>query len=172
MSHPLKRQAPQIVLSEQQQEFLTKLVLGRTTEKHYSQRASIILGASKGVTTTALSKDLGLNYETVKIWRRRWYASQEKLSELEGTEVPHKYHKAMLEVLTDQERPGAPCKFTAAQVCQIIALACESPGSCGYPVSHWSNELLAKEAQKRGIVEKISATQVGRFLKSGGFKTA
>jgi len=53
------------------------------------------------------------------------------------------------------------------QVAQIIAVACENPQACEYPVSHWTTPLLAKEVIKRGIVESISPASVGRFLKGG-----
>jgi hypothetical protein len=49
-----------------------------------------------------------------------------------------------------------------------IALACETPTEY---LSQWSRKTLAEEAVKRGIVEKISPTTIGRFLKSGADKT-
>ncbi len=38
----------------------------------------------------------------------------------------------------DEPRQGAPVKFTAEQVVQIMALACEAPQVCGLPISQWS----------------------------------
>jgi hypothetical protein len=71
-------------------------------------------------------------------------------------------------VLADAPRPGGPATFTPEQLCQIMAVACEPPGDSGRPISQWTPRELADEASKRGIVARISARTVGRFLVSGG----
>ena len=73
--------------------------------------------------------------------------------------------------MSDAHRSGSPGKFSAEQVAQIIAIACEVPQDSGYPVSHWTAQEIALEAEKRGIVNSISERQVGRFLKRGGSTT-
>jgi transposase len=67
--------------------------------------------------------------------------------------------------LADEDRPGAPGQFTPEQVAQIYALACEPPENSGRPITHWTAAELADELQKRGVVESISASQVGRYLR-------
>ena len=67
-------------------------------------------------------------------------------------------------MLSDEPRPGNPGKFTPEQVTQILALACEPPEKSGRPITHWTAHELADEAQKRGIVASISASQVNRYL--------
>lgn len=62
--------------------------------------------------------------------------------------------------------------FTTEQVVQIVALACESPQTPGYPLSHWTPMELAAEAIKRGIVKRVSPRSVGRFLKGSYFTTS
>ncbi len=62
-------------------------------------------------------------------------------------------------VLSDEPRWGAPVKFSAEQVVQIIAIACETPQLSGRPISQWSAWELADEAIIRGIVTTISAQQ-------------
>ena len=109
--------------------------------------------------------------ESIAVWRNRWQENQEKLSALEGEKDDKKYYEAIVEILSDAPRPGAPATFTTEQVCQIMAISCEPPENSGYPVSHWSSTLLKDELIKRKIVESISVTQVGRFLKSGRHKT-
>ena len=74
------------------------------------------------------------------------------------------FEARLLALLADDARSGAPPKFSAEQMAAIIALACERPGDCGLPVSHWTPAELAREAIKRGIVESISPRQVDRFL--------
>ncbi len=47
----------------------------------------------------------------------------------------------------------------------ILALSCEAPEGSGRPISRWTPREVAEEAVKRGMVERISVRQVGRFLK-------
>ena len=49
-------------------------------------------------------------------------------------------------------------------MCQLVALACDSPENHGYPISHWTQPELANEAVKQGIFEKISSRHIGRLL--------
>jgi hypothetical protein len=60
--------------------------------------------------------------------------------------------------------PGVKPKFTAEQICAIVALACEPPEATGVPITHWSQSELARQAVARGIVPEISHNSVGRFL--------
>ena len=53
------------------------------------------------------------------------------------------------------------------QITQIVALSCEEPQQSGRPITNWTQRELADEAEKRGIVKKISHRSVGRFLKRG-----
>jgi putative transposase len=68
-------------------------------------------------------------------------------------------------LLSDAYRSGTPPKFSAEQVVQIIALACEAPLDSERPVSHWTPKEIAAEAMRRGIVKSISVQSVERFLK-------
>ncbi len=63
--------------------------------------------------------------------------------------------REMIEILTDRQRDGAPVKFTAEQVTQILALACEEPSLSKRPINSWTNRELADEAELRGIVNRI-----------------
>ena len=98
----------------------------------------------------------------MRLWRRRWVEWQDMPLEEYSVETR----------LSDAARSGSPGKFSAEQVAQIIAIACEVPQDSGYPVSHWTAKELAMEAVKRGVVESISERQVGRFLKRGSVTTA
>ncbi len=51
------------------------------------------------------------------------------------------------------------------QITQIVALACEPPEDSERPISHWTTRELADEAQKRSIVDFISAGAVGHLLR-------
>ncbi len=77
----------------------------------------------------------------------------------------NKLKELILDLLSDNPRPGAPPDFTPEQVTQIIALACSPPRDCGVELSHWTTTALAKEAVKQKIVDSISPASIGRFLK-------
>ena len=91
---------------------------------------------------------------------------------LECVEKPPALREAIGRVLGDLPRAGCGGKFTAEQIAQILAVACEPPEKSGRPVTHWTPRELAGEAVKRGIATSISVRQVGRFLKGGGASAA
>ena len=106
------------------------------------------------------------------MWRQRWQEEGEQLASAEAKAVSDKQLKKMIEnILSDAPRRGTPKFFKVEQVVQIVALACEDPKKSQRPISHWTPTELAQEAEKRGIVEKISPRSVGRFLK-GSHSTA
>ena len=100
-------------------------------------------------------------------WRGRWADFFSVLCRIEEEEGKKALTKHIDQMLSDAPRPGAPAKFTAEQVCQIIAVACQEPEDCGHPLSHWTPQALRLEIINRGIVSSISVRQVGRFLKRG-----
>ncbi len=61
----------------------------------------------------------------------------------------------IIRVLRDEFRSGSKSFFSVEQIVQIVAIACEDPGSSELPVTHWTPKELADEAVKRGIVEQI-----------------
>lgn len=168
----ITKKASVIFLTDRQKQVLGRIVATKKIEHRYHQRASIIIGADQGQSNSHLGRYLGMRHETVQHWRDKWLQNQEKLQKLDEEKEEKKYLSSLLKILSDEQRPGTPSKFTAEQVCQIIAVSCEPPESSGYPVSHWSLPLLSQEVVKRGIVDSISVAQVGRFLKSKGSKTS
>jgi transposase len=155
--------AAKIIVSERQQVLLREFSKSRTVAKGVVQRATIILLGFAGLRNEAIAVQVGLNRLQVGIWRQRWREAWESLCVWECTE-PHRLREAILDVLADAPRPGAPATFTAEQVAQIVALACEPPELSGRPISHWTLRELRDEAIARQIVEAISVSQVGRFL--------
>lgn len=148
MAHP---PAAAIPLRADQKAQLESLVRAHSTPQQVALRARIILLAGEGVGVSEAADRLGVWRKTVSCWRQRWLAGAPAAS--------------VGERLADIPRPGAPATFTPAQICSIMALACEPPEASGLPISHWSQSDLAREAQKRGLVESISQRSVGRFLK-------
>jgi transposase len=155
--------AAKIIISERQQKLLEEFRKSRTLGKCLAQRAMIILLGFTGMLNEQIAARVGLNRTQVGIWRVRWRDAWEALCVWECTE-PHRLREAILDVLSDAPRPGAPVTFTAEPVSQIVALACEPPKLSGRPINHWTLRELRDEALKRKIVTAISASQIGRFL--------
>lgn len=146
----MKRRKNRIHLTEHERTKLERIKSKHTTPQNEAKRAHIILLADEGVAYLEIARRLMINKETVTTWVKRWNDSQ-------GVEVQER--------LKDLPRPGAPDKFTPEQVCLIIALACESPETCGRPITHWTARELADEVSKQNIVDSISITHMGRLLK-------
>jgi putative transposase len=123
--------------------------------------------AFAGCKNEVIAERLGCERHGVGIWRRRWQRAFAKLVVVECVEKPAALRDAIAEVLGDLARAGCGGKFTAEQIAQILAVACEPPENSGRPVTHWTPRELADEVIHRGIVPTISARQVGRFLKGG-----
>lgn len=68
--------------------------------------------------------------------------------------------------MRDAPRSGAPGKFTAEQITQVLAIACESPSQSGRPITHWTARELRDEVINRGIVGEISESRIGHFLRT------
>lgn len=165
MAHP---QASQIRLTPKQQFILEQIIRRPTSSQGLVKRVKLILAAAKDTNNTQLCVALQMSRTTVRLWRKRWEDSANRLMAAEAKGLNAKQlTQLIISVLQDRERPGTPATFSTEQVVQIVALACENPDKSGRPVSHSTPAELADEAVKRGIVEQISSRSVGRFLKRG-----
>lgn len=136
------------------------------------RRASIILSAANGNTNLNIAKELKLSRTTVALWRERFAAATADLTTA-SEQLDDKELLSITEtLLSDNYRSGSPATFSAEQILQIIALACETPSNSKLPSSHWTAQELATEAMKRGIVKSISAQSIARFLKRGRPQTS
>lgn len=156
--------AARIVLSERQQEILQQMIRSTTLSRRLVQRASVILLAFDRHLNEDIATKVGLSRKQVGLWRRRWKESFDALVSIECRETHATLRRAIENVLNDAPRSGAHGKFTAEQITQIMAIACEPPERSGRPVDHWTHAELADEAVKRKIVSSISPRQVGRYL--------
>src|SRR5271155_6110661 len=155
--------AAKVRVSEKQLAVLEELSRSRTAAKGIVQRALILVLGFQGLLNEQIAEVVGLNRQQVGVWRKRWRDAWESLCVWECTE-PQRLREAILDVLADAPRPGGPATFTAEQVAQIVALACEPPELSGRPISCWTLRELRDEAIKRQIVAAISVSQVGRLL--------
>lgn len=150
-------------ISQTQGEILDRLIKRPSTTQQLAQRARIVRRCASDVRNQHIADDEKATVNPVKKWRGRWLEAEGTAKELET---------AVESILSDQPRSGAPPKFTAEQVCQMIAIACEPPEESERPVTEWTPRELADEAVKRGIVSSISTRQAGRFLKRGRSEAA
>jgi len=161
-----------ITLTEKQRDVLSQIVTSRTHRLDHIDRAQIILLSSTLKPNVQISRELSISISTVKKWRKRWLKNEGRLLLVDEKEKGINYVRKILEILSDEQRSGAPCTFTAEQVCQIMSLACERPEDSEMPISHWSLNSLKNEIINRGIVETISRSRLAVFLKSRGYKTS
>jgi transposase len=140
-----------IILSAEEYQQLTDRAHGARTAHRDVIRARIILAAAEGRTNASIAADLGLHVDTVRKWRRRFF--QERLAGL-----------------ADRSRTGRPRQFSAVQVAEVKALACELPATSEAPLAKWSCPDLAAEAVRRGVVESVSASTVRRWLAADAIK--
>ncbi len=152
-----------LTLSSEQQGILETIVRSREAPHSLVQRAQIVLSAHAGERNKAISQRLELCEETVGFWRKRWLT--ESLALEKQADQPKPLREAISQLLADKPRPGCPGIFTAEQICQLLAVACETPPE---HLSHWTQPELARTAIERGIVDTISSSSIGRFLKSRG----
>ena len=167
----LVREASKIQLSEKQEKILTEMAKGSHTPMHFKLRSQLILYAAAGWTNNTIETSMNVSAKKVKRWRDRYSAMHNELQQIER-DAPHKLRKTIELLLSDEQRPGGPPKFTDEQVAVIIAIACKDPAEYGLPFSHWSPSSLQAEVIKIGIVDTISVRQVGRFLKKSGPQAA
>lgn len=162
-----------INVSQRHQQLLQQITRCKTNSYRLVQRAQLVLLAAAGMKNIMIAKQLQLSRTSVRQWRQRWLESAEQLqsAQVEGINDSELTQK-LVAVLTDEQRPGGPAKFSLEQIVQIVAVACEQPASSGRPISHWTPRELAQEVVKRGIVQEISPRSVGRFLKRGNIATA
>lgn len=166
------KKAPVLAVSVRQRELLEQILRRPTSQQQHVLRARIIRLAADGQGNGQIAVALQVDRKTVYHWRTRWTEASAQLVAIEAETDDPTFAKAILACLSDAPRPGAPVKYTAETVCQIIAVACEEPQACGHPISHWTPATLRAEIITRGIVDEISHRQVGRFLKGGGSQAA
>jgi transposase len=154
----MPKRATAVVLSAKEQEGLLHIIKRHRSEQQVVLRARIVLTAAQGSSNAQIARELGINVDTVRLWRDRWVG-------LQGIDLET---VSLAERLQDAPRPGVKPKFTTDQRCQMAALACEAPAQAGRPISQWTGREIVDELKARGIVEQISPRHAARLLKKGG----
>src|SRR5258708_26510200 len=162
--------AAKITILERQQEILRTFSRSVTAPSRLRQRASIIILAFDGLLNEDIAQRVGLTHRQVGRWRRRWAHAWNQLIDIECCESRADLRRAIQAVLSDEPRPGATARFTAEQVTQILAVACEPPEKSGRPITHWTARELTDEVIRRRIVTSISPSQVSRYLREAALQ--
>jgi len=139
-----------IVLTDPERRELSRRARSTRTPHRDRIRARIVLAARDGQTNAAIARQVGVNVDTVRKWRKRFVAGR-------------------LVGLRDAPRPGRPRRLPDAVRAQVIALACELPATSGVPLSRWSSPELARELTARCRV-RVSQSTVRRWLAEDALK--
>lgn len=155
-----------VLLSDRLRGVLERLARRQTSPQRLVRRLQLVLAAADGGNNEDLARRCGVTRGTARTWRARWLGAAPRLeAAVTAGDDDRLLAHLVADALADAPRAGAPPTFTAEQVVQIVALACEPPPGCDRPVSHWTPRELADEAITRQIVPTISPRSVGRFLK-------
>jgi putative transposase len=166
-------QPPAVVLSDRLRGVLEHLARCHTSPQRLVRRLQIVLAAADGRNNEQIARHLDLHCATARTWRTRWLVLAPRLEAAVAAGDDDRLLACLVtDALADAPRSGAPPTFSAEQVVQLVALACEPPPGSDRPVSHWTARELAEEAVTRGIVPTISPRSVGRFWGSGRPPTA
>ena len=141
---------PQVQLTARQRACLERIARRQTSPQRLVRRAKILLALETGANQCHVMRQMRLNRGPVYTWRQRWLALVPKLEQIEADGGSEKALTTMIvEALTDRPRSGTPATFTAEQIVQIVAVACEDPADSGRPISHWTPREVAEEVRKR-----------------------
>ena len=161
-------QPPAVCLSDRLRAVLEQLARRQTSPQRLVRRVRMVLGAAAGLNNDQIARQIGSSRGRVRTWRTRWLTAAPRLeaAAADGTD-DRVLAQLVADALDDAPRSGAPATFTAEQVVQIVAIACEPPPASARPTSHWTPQEIAAEAVTRGIVPTISPRSIERFLGSG-----
>jgi putative transposase len=148
---------PVVDLSAEERQALDALERRHTVPQQVAVRARIIQLAAEGLNNCQIARHLGLDVDTIRLWRGRWLG-------FHGVPL---VDLGIEDRLTDAPRPGRPVQIAAEAVCQIHQVACEAPSQSGRPISQWTNREIADEIVRRGIRSAISPRHAARIVKRG-----
>src|SRR6266571_7380074 len=68
----MPKRATQVVLSEKEQETLTRISRRYRSEQQVALRERIVLAAAQGQSNARIARELEINVDTARLWRDRW----------------------------------------------------------------------------------------------------
>ncbi|MGH9104527.1 MAG: IS630 family transposase [Acidimicrobiales bacterium] len=123
-------------------DMLESWIRSGTIEARLAKRARIVLMAADGATNRDIADVVGLHYNQVGLWRKR-------------------YSELGLAGLADEERRGRPCVYDHDDVLLLVKTVTEEPPD---GVTRWTMEALAEAMASHGV--PISASQCWRICKA------
>ncbi len=112
----------ELVLSDEEQEALTRWARRRKSSQALALRCRIVIACAAGKTNTAVAQELKVTNPTVGKWRKRFVENR-------------------LDGLMDEPRPGAPRKITDAEVEEVVTRTLETKPK---NATHWSTRSMAE----------------------------
>ena len=149
---------PKLSFTQKDLDYLTKLSRSRNQAASIVERSKIILLSYQGKNDTEISKELKVDYKTVRKWIKRVL----DLGVKEG--------------LIDKSRSGRPQDISAESRAFVISLACMKPKNLGYPHEIWTQRLLAKHIRENCIKEghpdlsSINQGTISKILNASNIK--
>jgi transposase len=140
------RHAQPVRLTQKERQALESLTRRGTAEQRQVMRAQIALLADDGHSTAAIAQALDMSMQTVSLWRGR-------------------LARKGVQGLQEGARPGRPRRIGEAARLELMALACE-PAEVRGRATPTLDELVER-AQARGVVQRISRSQLHRILQAG-----
>ncbi len=131
-----------LVLREGDREELVRRAASRTFGVRDVQRAELVLAAADGVSNREIGRRVGMHYNQVAVWRRR-------------------YEEFGLGGLVDEDRSGRPVIFGHDDVLRLVKTVTEPPPDSA---TRWTMDALAVRMAEHGVA--ISASQVWRICRA------
>jgi putative transposase len=149
---------PKLSFTQQEIDYLTKLSHSRNQAASIVERSKIVLLSYQGKNDTEISRELKVDYRTVREWIKRVL----DLGVKEG--------------LVDKSRSGRPQVISAESRAWLVSLACMKPKDLGYPHEIWTQRLLVKHIRENCIKEghpdlsKINQGTISKILNASKIK--
>ena len=137
----MARPKPELVLSDDERQTLTRWANRPKSTQRLALRARIVLACVEESSNKAVAEQLGVCAATVGTWRNRFVARR-------------------LDGLTDEPRPGAPRAVTDTDVEQVVTRTLETKPA---HATHWSTRRMAHASG-------LSPSTVGRIWRAFGLK--
>ena len=137
----MARPKPELVLSDDERQTLTRWAARPKSTQRLALRARIVLACADEPSNKAVAARLGVCSATVGTWRNRFVVRR-------------------LEGLTDEPRPGAPRTVTDTDVERVVTRTLEAKPT---NATHWSTRRMAQASG-------LSPSTVGRIWRAFGLK--
>ncbi len=147
-----------IELSDEDRNYLQKIIRCRTEQSQTVDRARILLQKEKGRTDKDIAEGLGICINTVRLCTGKYKEGGVKAA------------------LSDAQRPGHPTEITDGAVAWMTSAACQRPAELGCAQELWTLGSLCRHirahAAEAGFprLETVSEARIGQILRKSDVK--